>query len=1337
MRPSEHRALKTLFATLLALVVALALAATPAFAHPAHVFKSFFGSAGSGAGQLSLRLFERPKAGSGVAVNLETGDIYVADTGNHRIVEFSAAGSFIRAWGFGVADGTTKTLQSCTATCHVGIAGSEPGQLSEPTFIVVDNSPGGEGDVYVGDSADSIVTKFDAEGHLLSGWGEGGQLAASPVLATGTGNLTEGSTTITNLNTTTGAFEAGQTLSGGGIEARTTVREVGPIDLQLNGGVTTGGAGVSLSARFPFDQGLDGIAVDPTGDLWVSAGREGRPAGLIEFGPGGAYLESKAPTTGWPSGIAIDAAGDFYVATGSDILKLSPSGAPIGNVDRGLSEGINTVGIAADAASGDLYVDNSAEGAGEPSSGTHVNHFPPSCEPAAGLCTPPDAFGSAEESEGGRLQSGQGLAVGPGHHIYVADASSSHIVAYKPTIQPDVTTGPVANLAQSTATLQGEVNPDGVELSECFFEYGETTEYGEKAPCVETPAQIGTGHEAKAVHADVSGLNPAAYHYRLVARNENNPERGVDRSFGALIDSTSVLSAGFTEATLAARINPNGLDSTCQLQYVEEVAFNASGFASATTVPCEPTDLGAGSSGQDVTATLTGLTSGASYRFRFLANSGAHAVEGPIGLFYAYSDAPFLHCPNETLRDENDSLGLPDCRAYEQVSPDNGSEVYVAAQKGSALETQGLTEAINPMQAATGGNAVTYVGEVLNSGQEGSGNAGRDEGDQIIATRTTAGWIATDITPLGSNSQTHYEAFSDDLSRATLVTAQDEPPLVPSVETTCSVPYSRSTAASAIYAPLFTTESGVCRRPFVVGSSSTESQVVFETAAKKTQDAQVAAGGGHENIYVAAGGQLHLVNVLPGAKPKADPNASVGSFTEEWPPHTLNLPPLNASNVVSSDGTRVFWTDLSTGVVYVRENPSAEPSAIAAGVCIESTAACTVQVSLGAAVYQTATPDGRYAYYTEAGQLWRFDVETAKRQALTPPAAEVQGVIGLNQTGDAGSYLYFVAAAVLTGGEENANEEVAIDGQPNLYLIHDGIRFIATLADTDNQFQVNAIAGAHLGDWRSDLGFRSASSSADGRQLVFMSVRRLSGYSNVDSTGNPVPEIYTYDAESSRTSCVSCDPAGTPPAAQVPESYEGREGNFLSFRPTGITHMPTFISASGSRIVFNSDYSLSPADQNARQDVYEWERAGAGSCLSGSPLNGGGCLYLLSGGLAGHFSALLDASEDGSDVFVVTNASLAPSDHLEKADLYDIRVGGGFPHSGDHFCESGEACASSSPAPPSFQAPGSSSFQAGEPPPCRKGFVRRHSKCTKKPRHPRHRNHRLHRGASHDGGGQR
>ena len=94
--------------------------------------------------------------------------------------------------------------------------------------------------------------------------------------------------------------------------------------------------------------------------------------------------------------------------------------------------------------------------------------------------------------------------------------------------KPGVTTGPAANVGQSTATLTGRVNPNEAETT-YTFEYGTTRVYGTQVPS--PPASAGKGNRGVAVTADIGGLAPATtYHYRLVARNAKGVTRGADRT---------------------------------------------------------------------------------------------------------------------------------------------------------------------------------------------------------------------------------------------------------------------------------------------------------------------------------------------------------------------------------------------------------------------------------------------------------------------------------------------------------------------------------------------------------------------------------------------------------------------------------------------------------------------------------------------------------------------------------------------------------------------------------------------------------------------------------------
>src|SRR4051794_13855698 len=80
------------------------------------------GSPGESAGRM-----ENPR---GMATDPVSGEVYVADLENHRIDVFDGEGHFARAWGWGVADGSTEALQVCTTTCFKGHAGAGAGELN-------------------------------------------------------------------------------------------------------------------------------------------------------------------------------------------------------------------------------------------------------------------------------------------------------------------------------------------------------------------------------------------------------------------------------------------------------------------------------------------------------------------------------------------------------------------------------------------------------------------------------------------------------------------------------------------------------------------------------------------------------------------------------------------------------------------------------------------------------------------------------------------------------------------------------------------------------------------------------------------------------------------------------------------------------------------------------------------------------------------------------------------------------------------------------------------------------------------------------------------------------
>ena len=94
---------------------------------------------------------------------------------------------------------------------------------------------------------------------------------------------------------------------------------------------------------------------------------------------------------------------------------------------------------------------------------------------------------------------------------------------------PTAESKPASGLAQTGATLNGSVTPNGREVSECLFEYGTTTSYGSSAPCAQAP---GSGVSPVAVSAALAGLVASTeYHYRISAANIGGVSKGSDETF--------------------------------------------------------------------------------------------------------------------------------------------------------------------------------------------------------------------------------------------------------------------------------------------------------------------------------------------------------------------------------------------------------------------------------------------------------------------------------------------------------------------------------------------------------------------------------------------------------------------------------------------------------------------------------------------------------------------------------------------------------------------------------------------------------------------------------------
>lgn len=134
--------------------------AAPILIPTVHVYAAQWGSQGSGDGQ-----FNEP---GDVAVD-GAGNVYVVDSGNNRVQEFTTAGTFITKWG---------------------TQGSGDGQFNDAKGIATDPT----GNVYVIDSGNNRIQQFTAAGDFVSQRGVNGTGVGEPfrpvdVAVDGKGNL--------------------------------------------------------------------------------------------------------------------------------------------------------------------------------------------------------------------------------------------------------------------------------------------------------------------------------------------------------------------------------------------------------------------------------------------------------------------------------------------------------------------------------------------------------------------------------------------------------------------------------------------------------------------------------------------------------------------------------------------------------------------------------------------------------------------------------------------------------------------------------------------------------------------------------------------------------------------------------------------------------------------------------------------------------------------------------------------------------------------------------------------------------------------------------------------
>ncbi|MGA8353437.1 MAG: hypothetical protein WB698_04645 [Solirubrobacteraceae bacterium] len=759
-------------------------------------------------------------------------------------------------------------------------------------------------------------------------------------------------------------------------------------------------------------------------------------------------------------------------------------------------------------------------------------------------------------------------------------------------------------------------------------------------------------------------------------RAYGEPPPGQPPSVDPSVAEEFAQSVGTSSATLSGEINPHFFPTSYYLQYGTASCEEGS----CIDLPAAPGTPLSSLRGAEVpgSVALADLASGTTYHYRFVATSSAGTTTGLEHTFTTFSvPRAVAACPNAALRSQQGAEYLPDCRAYEAVSP-------LAKNNGSVLPDVtpytigGYTEPRNGSQAAASGESITYESFTAFPGSAGSLIV-----NQYLASRNAAGWSTTPLNvPQAPNhfadgeptAATAYLAFSTELTNAVLNAL--EPPLAGAPAGYNDL-YMRNNEAG-IYVPITAeapTNSNIKlgeQDPsfYFEGATPTFSHVVFASNGDYYPGAVGSLKGEKLNLYEWSDGELRLVNITPAGNVSPE-----SSFTSVGGGPRIEGEYVGA---ISGDGSHIVWTDSVDEELLDRINGTET---------IELDASTIEPKGGGGGIFAGASADGERVFFMDArkltanavgGQeLYEYNLETQTLTNLTadaagPGGAKVGGVVGISEDG---SYVYFVAHAALAPGTPA--------GEDHLFVWHEGsIRFVANLAAADTH------------DWHgSDNGLQqqTAAVTPSGTALAFQSIESLTGYDNARLDGakcftienggatSRCPEVYLYNFVANALTCISCNPSGERPLG----------GSTLVGGETA-NYQPRFLTTNGSRLFFDSEDALVPGDVNGVQDVYEWEQNGEGSCRGNV-----GCVYLISNGADAEESTFADASADGRDVFFTTADPLIAHDSdNNNVTLYDARAGGGFATSSPPASPCvGEDCKPLASSAPVFQAPSSEVFE--------------------------------------------
>lgn len=730
--------------------------------------------------------------------------------------------------------------------------------------------------------------------------------------------------------------------------------------------------------------------------------------------------------------------------------------------------------------------------------------------------------------------------------------------------------------------------------------------------------------------------------------------------------------------------------------------------------------------------------------------TGALVLSGAVA--YAAGDANMQACSASTESSPGFRAYLPDCRAYELVTP--------PARAGVSVDRALYLAAPDGSRTIGGSFEAPY-------GAEGTFTTGEFDGirypNPYELTRTSSGWLATSLSPPVADFNIGFMvAASSDLALSLWELPAAPHPNEGGSEATKRDLYLREANGHFTlvgpYTPApATSETSGPLNEDLVGASASLERVATVTVTERWPGDATTPGPVSLYEYTGTGNsEPRLVGVrnegiLNGAGHVNEDARQISRCgTELGTTSSPFIPFGHLENAVSPNGKAIFFTaaacEMEAGEPEVNElyarlaNPGSpagaqtvaisEPSRADCGACVESAKAD--------AEFQGASEDGSKAFFTTEQELlggqstnnlyeYSFDAPAGEKIKLVSAGSPTPEVVGVTAISEDGSHVYFVARGVLASEPDRSlagGQQTPVQGQNNLYVYDEGrVSFIATL---NSEAEAEAIAGdclsaeitfhleeecehgAHATEvWHDEP---VAQTTPDGQYLVFASLAHLTA-----GDTSAVPQLFEYDAATGTVARVSVGQAGfnangndaTP--ATMPHLRELDEGSIdLTAYFERDTAATAGLSVSeGGDVFFQGALALTPLATEGDNNVYEYV-PGAGEVFLISDGHDG---TLVEGAAASYLGGV---SRSGEDVFFSTASSLVPEDANGGLDLYDARLDGGFPAAASTPACSGEGClGAASPAPQLGGASSAAQPPGGNlPPPTGKTKAKTHKRAS-------------------------